>query len=190
MKWTERNMQVALSTAGFLSGSVCVIPNCNWTGNEADMLILEPNLRIIDIEIKVSRADLKADAKKAKWWHRRPWSRRHKAPEPRQWPDKVWKHYYAFPRELWTDDLFEHIPANSGVLLVFMDTAHRRHDRGSIGVFNHGILTYAVKRRAKPNKDAKPIGVRDAIDLARLASLRAWALIREANRITMTEATN
>lgn len=182
-------MQVALSTAGFLSGSVLVVPNCTWAGNETDMLIIEPNLRLIDVEIKVSRADLKADAKKDKWWHSRPWSKRHLPREPRAWPAKVWKHYYAFPRELWTDDLAQHLPAASGILLVYALKAEHIRDRGGLGKYGVGQLHCTVQRRAKPNKDAKPINANDAVDLARLCSLRMWAVIREQSRISMTQPT-
>ena len=163
MKWTEQTMQAALSTASFLSTSVLVVPNCCWTGNETDMLVIEPNGRIVDIEVKISRADLKADAKKDKWWKPRPWSRRHAPREPAQWPAKVWKHYYAFPAELWDDKLLEHLPPASGVLLVG----------------KQGGPFVEVKRRAKPNKDAKPVATADVWNLARLSSLRYWAIARE-----------
>ena len=86
-----------------------LVDNCNWTGNECDVLGVTTDLRIIDVEVKISRADLKADARKDKWWRSltwdeatakgydtsnwNPWAHR----EPRDWPRKVWKHYYALP---------------------------------------------------------------------------------------------
>ena len=129
------------------------------------MLVVEKKLRIIDVEIKISRADLKADAKKDKWWITRPWSRRHIAAEPRRWPDKVWKHYYVMPKAIWEAKLLADINEASGVILLEQDSRFT------------GGLRIDVIRPAKPNRDAKPICPADAIDLARLASLRMWAAL-------------
>lgn len=162
VKWSEARIGALLAYQLFNGRSVLVVPNCKWTGYECDMLVVTQSLRIIDVEIKISRADLKADAKKDKWWKLRPWSRRHKPRERREWPEKVWKHYYAMPESIYTPDLLAHIPAASGVLLL-----REKHQRGHI----------SVARRCKPNRDAQPIGAADAVDLARLASLRMWAAL-------------
>jgi hypothetical protein len=161
--WNEARIAQALVGSVF-KNAVLAIPNCNWTGNECDLLVIEKkNLRIIDVEIKVSRADLKADASKAKWWHTRPWSRRRTTDSPRQWPAKVWKHYYVIPSAIWDAKLLLDINVNSGVITV--DSDHKLN----------------VIRAAKPNKQAKPITSADAIDLARLASLRMWASFNKPN---------
>ncbi|HOW49042.1 MAG TPA: hypothetical protein PLB26_15470 [Rubrivivax sp.] len=139
-----------------------LVDRCNWTGNECDVLGVTTDLRIIDVEIKVSRADFKADAGKDKWWHRPGW--RWNEPQPpavhRDWPPKVWKHYVAMPAELWMDSLFEFMPSPaSGLLLV-------REHRGRVEINCH--------RRAKPNKDAYRLTPAQAVDVARLANLRMW----------------
>lgn len=165
-EWSEAIIAKGLSHK-LQQRSTLVIPNCYWTGHETDLLVIEKGLRIIDVEIKISKADLKADAKKDKWWHHRPWSRRDGpgVRTPRQWPDKVWKHYYTLPEAIWDPALLLAINATSGVILV-------DHDKR----FNGG-LAVTVIRNAKPNKEAKPISAADAIDLARLASLRMWAAL-------------
>jgi hypothetical protein len=163
--WTEASIAKALAY-GLLQGrSVLVVPNCHWTGSECDLLVLEPGLRIIDVEIKISRADLRADLKKDKWWKSRPWSRRHRARERREWPEKVWKHYYCMPSAIWTDELYADIPATSGVILLC--------EPGKA----HGGPWIRIVRRAKPNREAKPISAADAIDLSRLTSLRLWSAL-------------
>jgi len=43
---------------------VVLVDNCNWTGHECDVLGVTTDLRIIDVEIKISRADFRADAAK------------------------------------------------------------------------------------------------------------------------------
>lgn len=70
MTWSEHAIARALVRQTFNRKYLVVVPNCNWTGHECDLLVVTENLRIIDVEIKISRADLKADAKKEKWWHR------------------------------------------------------------------------------------------------------------------------
>jgi hypothetical protein len=161
-----------ISTSPALAGKTLVVPNCSWAGWEADLLIIDGKLRIIDVEIKISRSDLKADLKKDKWWRFRPWSRRTmkndaKGRQRRSWPDKAWKHYYALPREIWTEALIPSIPACSGIILVSADAR-----------YSSGYLA-SVYRAAVPNRDAKPISPADAIDIARLASLRMWAALRK-----------
>lgn len=165
-RWTEALIGKTLAHGLMNSRSVLVVPCCGWAGHEADLLVIEPKLRIIDIEIKISRSDLKADLKKDKWWTTRPWSRATGYGERsrREWPDKVWKHYYVMPQEIWDDKLLSFIPATSGVLLL-----QRRRD-------GNGPLLYP-QRRAKPNKDAKPISAADCIDIARLANLRMWSAL-------------
>jgi hypothetical protein len=169
MKWTETGIARALAQQHFKRRYLCLVPNCNWTGSECDLLAVTENLRIIDVEIKISRADLKADAKKEKWWARR-WNwpfteggRQHGAPAPDMrlsHPAKVWKHYYAMPADIWKDELLDTLGSpDSGVLLLFGDAA---------------LCRIQVIRRAKPAKNADVLTPAQAIDIARLASLRMW----------------
>ena len=154
--------------------SVLLVPNCYWTGFECDLLGVTKDLRLIDIEIKISRSDLKADVKKEKWWVTRPWSRTRNAintqpykPGQRVWPDKVWKHYYAMPEEVWDDSFNSIISPASGVVLL------RRDARYFTGT------AIRLLKRAKPDKNAKQITTFDVIDLARLANLRMWSALNK-----------
>ena len=149
---------------------VVLVDRCQWSGSEADVLAVTGNLRLIDIEIKISRADLKADAKKSKWWQTYwGWGQRdqhHCLPAPLQWPHRIWKHYYALPASVWKDDLLAciHSPASGIILLDDID--------GLPGLAR-------VVRRAKPNGGAKPISAEQALDVARLANLRMWDAYRQ-----------
>lgn len=190
MNWSETSIARALARQTFNRKYLVVVPNCNWTGHECDLLVVTENLRLIDIEIKISRADLKADAKKEKWWHREylgqwptvtelrhspDWNdlvvervdrrSRYKS-TPRDWPRKVWKHYYALPKDIWHPDLLTALPsAQSGVLLLDREGYPRPIDDG---------MRVECVRRATPNRDASSIGPAAAVDIARLASLRMW----------------
>lgn len=178
VKWTEKNIARALAThtQGFARKYLCVVPNCSWTGNECDLLVITENLRIIDVEIKISRSDLKADASKYKWRHGFDAeldggyaNYSNYTPRKREWPAKVWKHYYAMPADIWDDKLFSSLPSeNSGVILL-----HQAD----------GAVHAMIKRMAKPCRDAKPISAVAAIDIARLASLRMWDAYRQLEAI-------
>lgn len=160
---TERSIASYLARVIFERKHLLLVPNCKWPGSECDLLAITSNLRVIDIEIKISRADLKADAKKDKWFHQ--WDWKIDGPyndgprRPREWPARVWKHYYCLPRAIWKDNLYQHINPVSGLLLI--------QDR------DDGILV-KVERRAKPDTKADRITAEDAIEIARLASLRMW----------------
>ena len=179
MKWSEHSIGRALAEQFFNRKYLVVVPNCNWTGHECDILAVTENLRIIDVEIKISRPDLKADAKKDKWVRRTFQGyepdeplydkqglvahKRSRAVYDEQrllWPRKVWKHYYALPDEIWNDGLIESLgSAASGILLLTQVD---------------GQLRIRCRRPAKPCSDADKLSPATAINLARLASLRMW----------------
>ncbi len=186
MIWTEGIIARAIALQTLARKCVVLVDNCSWTGNECDVLAVTTDLRIIDVEVKISRADLKADAKKNKWWHAYNWRLHGNVPnwrdrprEPRAWPPKVWKHYYAMPADIWKPELLDGLPSQaSGVILL-------REQR------NTGTPAVAeVVRRATPNKDAARITPDDVIDIARLANLRMWESYqqRDAARAKQTEA--
>lgn len=99
MNWDERIIATAVARDVLAKKCLVLVDNCQWTGHECDVLAVTQDLRIIDVEIKISRADLKIDARKDKWWHYQPWGRPRSERQPRLWPHRVWKHYYAMPSE-------------------------------------------------------------------------------------------
>jgi hypothetical protein len=164
VKWSEHKIAAFLARFTFAHRHLLIVPNCQWPGSECDLLAITPNLRVVDVEIKISRADMRADAAKDKWFHN--WDWRTDGPwmpgyrgKPRQWPRRVWKHYYCLPREIWSPDLLAKISPISGILLL--------SESG-------GSLSIRVERAAKPDRGAEKITAEDAIDIARLASLRMW----------------
>ena len=183
-KWSERMIAHALARQVFQGKHLVVVPNCTWTGDELDLLVVTDNLRIIDVEVKISRADFKADAKKDKWYHRLDWRSEHARDfmqsqnglrvvdtrKRRDWPRKVWKHYYALPKEIWRPELVDSMPRRSGVILM-----ERLGDKKRI--YAH------VERRAQPDVTADKISAADAVDIARLASLRMWDAYAEINSL-------
>ena len=170
MKWTEGLIARHVATQTRAKKCIVLVDRCNWTGNECDVLGVTTDLRIIDVEVKISRADFKADAGKDKWWHRPGWLWNQTRPDPthRDWPPKVWKHYIAMPADLWMDSLLECMPSPaSGLLLV-------REHRGRVDINCH--------RRAKPSKDTYRLTPAQAVDVARLANLRMWDAYAKLDR--------
>lgn len=175
MSWTENKIARALVVQFFKRKHLVVVPNCNWTGHECDLLCVTNDLRVIDVEIKISRSDLRADAKKDKWWHRpNNWAFTHDAggfakhgpPAPDVnlgWPPKVWKHYYVMPSDIWTAELLDSLPSPHSGILLLKPSEH--HASG---------MSVRVVRPAKPSREATRISPESAIDIARLASLRMW----------------
>lgn len=168
--WNEGTIARAIALQTLARKCVVLVDNCNWTGHECDVLAVTNDLRIIDVEIKISRADLKADARKDKWWHRQygAWNaetrRQELATTARLHPPKVWKHYYAMPASIWKPDLIDALPSKaSGVLLL-------REPRSK---WDPPVVV-KVERRATPAKDAYRLKPEQVMDIARLANLRMW----------------
>lgn len=168
-KWSETLISRSLANIVFKNKAIVQIPNCTLYNGEVDLLVVAENLKVIDVEVKISRADLLADAKKDKWWqttepfqkHGNYWShRRLDKPRKRAWPSGIWKHYYAMPKEIWRDEMGAAINVNSGVLLL-----SRRHNQ----------IDVECIRRAVPNPEAKPLETKEVFNVARLAGIRMWA---------------
>lgn len=196
IKWTEGLIARAISLQTLARKCVVLVDNCNWTGHECDVLGVTTDLRIIDVEVKISRADFKADGKKDKWWARRflGWEPdvehrdasgrllrvtrgRVESASPRDWPPKVWKHYYALPEEIWTPDLAEAMPSTtSGVLLLRQGRGFGRHSEPPVVV--------KCIRRACPNKHAHRLEPEQVMDIARLANLRMWEAYHQRDLAT------
>lgn len=161
MNWSEDLIAAALSTQFLNRQHLVIVPNAKWTGHECDLICVTKGLNIIDFEIKISRSDFYADAKKQKWWDEAYPSRTR---TPREHPIKVWKHYYVMPAEIFTPEMLEKLPSQScGVLLLEFDSKNR--------------LQVRCKRKAKPNKHSTAISHSQVIDIARLATLRLWSMI-------------
>ena len=161
MTWSEGSIARAISQQTLARKCVVLVDRCNWTGYECDVLAVTADLRIIDVEIKISRSDLKADAKKDKWWHRLSWGMGPANLRPH--PPKVWKHYYALPADIWKPELLECLPSPaSGVILL----EQRKPP--------HLPVICRVERRATPAKDAAKLTPAQVMDIARLANLRMW----------------
>jgi hypothetical protein len=175
MKWSERNITHALAKDFFGNQNIVLVPNCTWTGNECDLLVVTQDLRIIDIEVKISQSDFKNDILKEKWWDSYVMNestgryQRLKPPQKRTHPVKVWKHYYAMPKEIWKPELAEFLPSeNCGIILL---SVHRNK------------IIAELHKRAIPNRKADEISAHDAINIARLGNIRMWNAYEKLDKL-------
>ena len=178
MTWSEGSIARAISLQTLARKCVVLVDRCRWTGYECDVLAVTNDLRIIDVEIKISRADLKADASKDKWWHRLSWGGDVGPRQLRRHPPKVWKHYYALPADIWKPELLEYLPSPaSGVILL----EQRKPP--------HLPVICRVERRATPSKDAAKLMPAQVMDIARLANLRMWEAYQQRDTVKAEAAT-
>lgn len=166
-RWDEATIIRAISRQVLQRKCLLLVDNCNWTGHECDVLGVTQDLRIIDIEAKISRADFRADAKKDKWWHRLTAAEAHvrgvsmwERGDRVDHPVRVWKHYYAMPADIWKPEMLSMAASPASGVILLRERA--------------GLITASVERRATPNPQAERLTPSNAIDIARLANLRMW----------------
>lgn len=157
---------------GYFDGCLCSLDNCQFTGYESDLLVVDKRLRVTDVEIKCSRADLRKDWRKAKWFVDNNFKRNADPTQPNHWPARVWRHYYAVPEEIWHDDLAKSISPASGVLLVTATAPDPRRWR---------VMRW---RQATPRKDFVSLTAEQIRDIARLQTFRLWAAYKAAGWTT------
>jgi hypothetical protein len=154
-----------------------VVDNTYHTGHEADLLIVNHrNLHYIDVEIKISRADLKADRLKDKWLTTAySWPQGMDRPAiPREWPRRIWKHYYCIAEPIWKPELLEFVGKRSGVFTI-------RIDRDESGREWYKGIT--VRKRCQANPDAKRATPEEIVKLAYLANVRMHEAYRRLDEM-------
>lgn len=146
-KLTTARMEVVLAHNFGTRGTV-IVPNVSWglINHEADLLMLRPSGWVEEIEIKVSKSDLKRDLLKNR-------GRGHKS------DDRVQKLWFAVPEGMET---MPEIPEHAGILKV------------SVTRFNDFVVT--TVRAPKLNKRAHKLTPDEQRQLLRLGMYRIWTL--------------
>ena len=153
-KISTPEMETALST--YLNYRTnLIVPNVSWGMNlhECDLLVVSKAGYLTEIEIKVSRADLRADTKK---WHQ-------------HISHKIKRLFFALPDYL--EDCIDMVPERAGIILV-------RPNANVPGVYPYYPRCKEI-RPAKCNKAATKISDADRYKIARLGTLRIWRLKRK-----------
>ena len=128
-----------------------IVPNISWGMNihECDLLIVRKSGYAVEVEIKISRADLKKDLEK-----------RHHHSDSR-----IRDFYFAIPEYL--QDSISFIPEHAGII-----TLKRNYNW-------HGIIECKTIRNAKVNTHCQKFTTEEISNIARLGSMRIWNLKRK-----------
>jgi len=122
--------EIEVRTAGYFGyRQNIIIPNASWGINlhECDLLIIRKSGYGIEVEIKISKSDLKADAKKG-----------HNHND-----NRLSELYFAIPNYM--EDCIEYIPERAGILIL---------TKVNYGIDLHRLRKPQVnKSRSKFNKD-------------------------------------
>jgi len=128
-----------------------IVPNISWGMNihECDLLIVRKSGYGIEVEIKISRADLKKDIEK-----------------PHNHSDnRIREFYFAIPDYL--QDSIELIPEHAGIIVVSRYYSYGDH------------VICKTLRGAKVNKNCIKFSQEEMFNIARLGTMRIWSLKRK-----------
>jgi hypothetical protein len=128
-----------------------IVPNVSWGLflHECDLLVVRPSGYAIEVEIKVSKSDLKKDAGK-KHGHR---------------SHKIKELYFAVPRDLY-EAAVEYAPGDAGIICVGLGDTTWWPDK----------LFASIERPAVTRKDARPLSEGEMLQLGKLGTMRIWKL--------------
>jgi len=131
-----------------------VVPNVSWGldfNHELDLLAISKCFSGTEIEIKVSKSDLKRDLQKGHG---------HRDPRIRQL-------YFAGPIEL-EEAFFEYVPKDAGIITVYRNpkAIHLRYQ-------------CVIRRKAKANRSAKAFTDGEVFRLLRLGNMRYWSMFHK-----------
>jgi hypothetical protein len=129
-----------------------IVPNVSWGFHihECDLLVLRKSGHLLEIEIKISKSDLKKDLEK-----------RH---EHVDYYDRVREFWFAVPEELL--DSIDYIPERAGIIMVYMNEWINEYCCKTV-------------RDPKVNSKAVKLCENEQLMLARLGTMRIWGLKRK-----------
>jgi hypothetical protein len=133
-----------------------IVPNVSWgLGlHECDLLILSKSGYLTEVEIKISKYDLKADLKK-----------RHK-----HRTHKVKYLFFAVPHYLEEEGL-RYKPENAGLIIVAKSRVRP------------GEYVVSIKKEARANSYPYCVSERERLQMARLGTMRIWSLKEKLNKM-------
>ena len=128
-----------------------IVPNISWGlgVHECDIFVIRQSNYAIEVEIKISLSDLKAESKKG---------HTHSS-------TKIREFYYAIPNDL-LDSCIEHIPPHAGIL-----TCERNK--------YNDIVKTNIYRKAKINTKARKLTDKEVLKACHLGTMRIWSLKRK-----------
>ncbi len=155
-KITTPEMECALANY-FNCRTNLIVPNVSWGMglHECDLLIVSQAGYLTEVEIKVTKVDLRADAKK---WHQ------HRS-------DVIKRLFFALPDYLESIDCIEMVPERAGIIII-------KPKDNVPGEYPYSPRCREI-RPAQRNKAAGKVGDHARYKIARLGALRIWGLKRK-----------
>jgi len=150
-------MEIAISKLYGIRQNI-IVPNISWgfLGHEADLFIIKRSGTTVEIEIKRSLQDMKAEKNKG---------HNHKDKQ-----NRIGEFYYAFPIEL-LEKCREYVPEDAGII-----TCHKS--------VNNSYGTYArFDRPAKRIKNSRKLTTEEQFKIAQLGCLRIMPLKEKLVRL-------
>lgn len=132
-----------------------IIPNVSWgfgLNYEADIIVVRPSGYAIEVEIKNSERDIKADKKKKKWRNGK-------------WPCRYFKEFWmAVPEKL---EKSKYIPSHAGILRIYK---YRNKYYGK------------VIKKPEINNNSVKLNKNQIEKLKRLLCLRIWKIKKDESQ--------
>ena len=142
-----------------------IVPNISHGMNlhECDLLVMNGRNYGVEVEIKISKADVKKDLEKGHGHH----------------SNRIRRLFFAIPEYLYTEDVIALIPERAGIFVI----QPRKKILGHYESFYYLSPKCILKRNAKINKSARPFTDSERLEMGRLGMLRYWN-IRNLNKDT------
>ena len=130
-----------------------IVPNVSWglDIHECDLLVVTKSGYATEVEIKVSKSDLKKDATK---------KHAHSS-------KKIKYLYFAIPEKL--EKFIDLIPSHAGIMVV------REYTPIPTTYFRHSHYL-SILRQPEPTPHCRPLTESEVSNLGRLGSMRIWGL--------------
>lgn len=142
-----------------------IVPNVSWglfgDGREIDLAIVRPSGWLVEVEIKITASDIKADLRKRHWR-----LNMQQKDKPTHWHKYIKQSWFAVPHDVGNQEL---IPEYCGILQVQSSHIHP-------GEFE--VRTICAPR---VNPDAVKLTPEQISTVLRLGTMRIWTL-RDALR--------
>jgi len=168
--FTTREMEVAIANY-YNTRTNILVPNVSWGlfNYEMDIVVMTPAGYLTEIEIKISRADLKKDLEK-----------RHGHNSTR-----IKSLYFAIPEKL--KHCIDLIPERAGIYVAKYRKLSGIHYHYEQIKAPAGLFRYEIEEIRKPiiNKNAPALDLADKLQFYRLGALRIWDLKRTVNKLIM-----
>ena len=134
-----------------------IVPNISHGMNlhECDLLVMNGNNYGVEVEIKVSKADIRKDLKKRHGHN----------------SNRIRRLFFAIPEYLNRPDVIELIPERAGIFVI-SGPVEVKYDYSDGSWFTKPKCR--MIRTAKINKAARPFTDKERVEMGRLGMLRYW----------------